>query len=177
MKLKILIIGLLLFIRVRIKYYGSVVIGVNKVVFKATYYYTPIVCASLTGVGEGNMITLGNRRVRLYFSDADLADLRLEGCVKVNCEGIRPITINNDFEEIPYPLDSKGRRLAENAIAVDNRLIAYNKVVKINKSLYIASDNGQAIRGRHIDFYMGEMGKTAFKKAIVHKPTTVEIIL
>jgi 3D (Asp-Asp-Asp) domain-containing protein len=62
-----------------------------------------------------------------------------------------------------HPLTSTGRQLSA---AVDPRVIRYGTRFRVGNHEYVATDTGGAIRGRHIDLFMGygRAGERAMKQ-------------
>ncbi|TKB43206.1 3D domain-containing protein [Thalassotalea mangrovi] len=127
--------------------------------WRITGYYTPI--ETDFSVAPYKSLTLKNDetyRFKLNFVNA----VRIEGWGKTRF-GWYLGYFSGHWHKSQTPLNSIGKPLVIGEVAVDNRIIPKQSQVHIpnikahlNRSEFIASDVGSAIKQKHVDVYTGE---------------------
>ncbi len=102
------------------------------------------------------------------FSKKFLKAVKMEGWGKTN-KGWYLGYYSRKWHKSKTPLDAYGKQLVVGVMAVDKKQISKGQRIKIptlpnplNNITFTAKDTGSAIKGKHIDLYMGE-GKSAEK--------------
>jgi 3D (Asp-Asp-Asp) domain-containing protein len=129
-----------------------------------TGYYTPI-----ESDHTGKLITLNIDGASYEFREDFVNEVKIEGWGKT-ATGKYIGLYNNSFHLSDHPKDANGDNLVVGMIAVDRTIIATNSNVTIptlpapwNDLIFVSSDVGPSIVGKHIDVYTGE-GKNAFNE-------------
>jgi hypothetical protein len=132
-----------------------------------TGYFTPIESDYV-----GRFITVNIDGVSYKFKEDFVTEIKTQGWGKT-LSGKYLGWYDESFHQNDFPLDGSGNKLVLNAIAVDPLVITPNSHVMIptipspwNGVVFLASDVGTAIIGKHIDVYTGE-GKEALDEAYV----------
>ncbi|MEW6042716.1 MAG: 3D domain-containing protein [Thermoproteota archaeon] len=129
-----------------------------------TGYYTPI-----ESQHSGKLVRLNIDDASYEFREDFIDEVKIEGWGKAT-SGKYIGWYNDSFHLSDYPLDSNGDKLIVGVIAVDQSIITANSNVTIptlpppwNELIFVGSDVGTSIVGKHIDVYTGE-GKSAFRE-------------
>jgi 3D (Asp-Asp-Asp) domain-containing protein len=122
-----------------------------------TRYFTPV---ETEYSGSTKSLLVDGITRNLYSSFLD--DVKIEGWGKTK-KGDYVGYSDGTYHSSKYPLDSAGNPLRIGDIATDPLLIPMGTMVKIptlpshwNNKIYTATDVGPAIKGKHIDVYIGE---------------------
>lgn len=126
-----------------------------------TGYFTPV-----ESDYSGKFITVTVNGYPYKFKEDFLSEIKIEGWGKT-LSGKYLGWYGDSFHLSDFPLDVTGSKLGLRAVAVDPVLIPPNSAITIptllppwNDLVFVASDVGTSIVGKHIDVYTGE-GKDA----------------
>ncbi|WP_185968070.1 3D domain-containing protein [Thalassotalea sp. PS06] len=126
--------------------------------WRVTGYYTPIENDFEAPYQSLTLKTQENYHFKRNFVDA----VRIEGWGKTRF-GWYLGYFSGNWHKSPVPLNSTGKMLNLGEVAVDNTLIAKQSTViiphtaeHIQRSTFVATDVGSAIKQKHVDVYTGE---------------------
>ncbi|MEO9310142.1 MAG: 3D domain-containing protein [Nitrososphaera sp.] len=129
-----------------------------------TGYYTPLETDYIS-----ELITINADGTSYELKEDFVADLKIEGWGKAS-SGMYVGWYDDSFHFSDFPRDSNGDRLVVGMVAVDQSIIPANSNVTIpslpapwNGLIFVSSDVGPDIVGKHIDVYTGE-GKKALSE-------------
>lgn len=115
---------------------------------------------------EGNLLSISINDQTREFREDFVNTIKIEGWGST-IAGDYLGWYDESFHISQKPLDMDGAKLHVGKIAVDNGIIPHDSLIMIptlpepwNNVLFIASDEGYGISGKHVDVYTGE-GKTA----------------
>lgn len=118
----------------------------------------------------GKVITVNVDGASYQFREDFVTEIKTEGWGKT-LSGKYLGWFDESFHLSDFPLDATGNNLGSHMIAVDPSIIPQNSRVMIptllspwNEVVFLASDTGTSIIGKHIDVYTGE-GKDAHEEA------------
>jgi hypothetical protein len=149
---------------------------------KVTYYYSPIIKVLDYGVGAGTIIHYKGKNIRLYLPDYAPDIISVEGFAILICntESLKGrYIINSNYEIRPYIEGSEGNKLKIGQLAVDNNLIPHGSniyIKELNENSQ-AKDVGNAIKGKHVDYYLGIGEATEMKRKANKMPETLTLII
>jgi hypothetical protein len=150
---------------------------------KATYYYTPIIDnVKDYGMGSGTIINYKGKNLRLYLPSYAFDIIEMEGfaVLKVNTESLHgSYLINSNYEIRPYIECSEGNKLKIGQLAVDNDLIPHGTKIYIKElgENSQAKDVGSAIKGSHVDYYLGAGSALEMKNKANKMPEKLTLII